>query len=103
MLSHWPTGKRIAFSAGLCIAIVLTFAAITQGLSSSMAMRVVQLVAIVVTATAVVGAVIGLIVAKLADYKDPESEEEFERLVIRSERLARENLAAEPDEGEFLE
>ena len=46
---------------------------------------------------------IGLIVSKLANYQDPEDEAEFERLVIRSEELARENLAAEPDEGEFLE
>ena len=46
---------------------------------------------------------IGLLVSKLAHYQDPESEAEFERLVVRSEELARENLAAEPDEGEFLE
>ena len=46
---------------------------------------------------------IGLIVSKLADYQDPEDEAEFERIVIRSEELARENLAAEPDEGEFME
>ena len=30
-------------------------------------------------------------------------EEAFERLVIRAEELARDNLAVEPDEGEFLE
>ncbi len=40
---------------------------------------------------------------RLADYTDPEDEEEFELLVRRSERLARENLAAEPDEDEFME
>ena len=39
----------------------------------------------------------------LANYQDPEDEAEFERIVIRSERLARENLAAEPDEVEFME
>ena len=44
-----------------------------------------------------------LIVTRLTDYREPVDEDEFERLVIRSERLARENLAAEPDEGEFLE
>ena len=56
-----------------------------------------------VTCAAVAALVIGLIVSKLANYQDPEDEAEFERLVIRSEELARENLAAEPDEGEFLE
>ena len=33
----------------------------------------------------------------------PESEDEFERVVERSERLARDGVADEPDEGEFLE
>ena len=55
------------------------------------------------TGAATAGIFIGLIVARMANYQDPESEAEFEQLVIRSERLARENLAAEPDEGEFLE
>ena len=47
--------------------------------------------------------VIGLIVSRMADYQDPEDEAEFERIVVRSERLARENLAAEPDEVEFMD
>jgi predicted Zn-dependent protease with MMP-like domain len=47
--------------------------------------------------------IIGLIVSRMANYQDPEDEAEFERIVIRSERLARENLAAEPDEGEFMD
>jgi predicted Zn-dependent protease with MMP-like domain len=103
MLSDWSTGKRIAFSALLCLAIVLTFQAITQGLAASGLLRVLQLIAIVAVSTAVVGALVGMLITRLADYRDPESEEDFERLVVRSERLARENLAAEPDEGEFLE
>jgi predicted Zn-dependent protease with MMP-like domain len=65
--------------------------------------RIVQVAAIAVAAVAVLGGVLALITSRLSDYRDPESEEEFERLVRRSERLARENLAAEPEEGEFLE
>ena len=34
---------------------------------------------------------------------EPESEEEFEQVVLRAERLAREGVAAEPDETEFLD
>ena len=55
------------------------------------------------TAAAVAGVVIGLIVSRMADYQDPEDEAEFERIVVRSERLARENLAAEPDEVDFMD
>jgi predicted Zn-dependent protease with MMP-like domain len=40
---------------------------------------------------------------RLADWRDPESEADFDRIVERSERLAREGLAAEPDEMAFLE
>ena len=40
---------------------------------------------------------------RMADWQEPESEAEFERVVLRAERLAREGIAAEPDEGEFLE
>jgi predicted Zn-dependent protease with MMP-like domain len=58
---------------------------------------------IVLTSAAAAALVIGLIVSKLANYQDPEDEAEFERLVIHSEELARENLAAEPDESEFME
>ena len=47
--------------------------------------------------------IIGLIVSRMANYQDPEDEAEFERIVVRSERLARENLAAEPDEVEFMD
>jgi predicted Zn-dependent protease with MMP-like domain len=43
----------------------------------------------------VVGLGFGLAVAKLSDYRDPEDEAEFERLVVRAEELARENLADE--------
>jgi predicted Zn-dependent protease with MMP-like domain len=39
---------------------------------------------------------------RMADWRTPASEAEFERIVERSERLAREGLAADPDEEDFL-
>ena len=104
MLSRWPTGRRIAFTTVLCLAVALTVAVLLQGLSPlRLAARARGARDRRHRARAVAALVIGLIVAKLANYQDPEDEAEFERLVIRSEELARENLAAEPDEGEFLE
>jgi predicted Zn-dependent protease with MMP-like domain len=103
MISRWPTGRRIAFTTVLCLAVALTVAVLLQGMAPSGWLRVLEVLAIVVTGAAVAALAIGLIVSKLADYQDPESEEEFEQLVIHSERLARENLAPEPDEGEFME
>jgi predicted Zn-dependent protease with MMP-like domain len=103
MLSKWPSGRRIAFTTVLCLALALTIAAMTQGLAVTSPMRQLQIAGLIVIAVAVIGLGFGLAVARLADYRDPEDEAEFERLVVRSEELARENLAAEPDEGEFLE
>ena len=101
MLSNWPAGRRIAFTTVFCLAVALTTAALVQGLAVSGPMRVLQVAAIVVTAALVLGGALGLVVAKLADYQNPESEAEFERLVLRSEELAREHLSDEPDFGEL--
>src|SRR4051794_39155122 len=103
MLSRWPAGRRIAFTTAICLAVALTVAVLLQGLSARGWLRALEVIAIVLTCAAAAALVIGLIVSKLANYQDPESEAEFDRLVVRSEALARENLAAEPDEGEFLE
>jgi predicted Zn-dependent protease with MMP-like domain len=103
MLSKWPSGRRIAFTTVLCLALALSLGALTEGLAPRWPMRQLEIAGLIVLGVAVVGLVFGLAVAKLADYRDPEDEAEFERLVVRAERLARENLAAEPDEGEFLE
>src|SRR3954467_5285724 len=103
MLVRWPTGRRIAFTTVFCLAVALTLAAWMQGLSNEGWLRALEVGGIVITGGAVASLVIGLLVSRLANYQDPEDEAEFERLVVRSEELARENLAAEPDEGEFLE
>ena len=103
MLSRWPSGRRLAFSLVLCLALALSIAVLTQGLSQQGWLRALEVLAIVVTGGAIAAVVIGLIVSRMANYQDPEDEAEFERIVIRSERLARENLAAEPDEVEFMD
>ena len=103
MLSRWPTGRRIAFTTVVCLAVAMTMATLLQGLSNRGWLRALEVLAIVVTCAAITALVIGLIVSRLANYQDPEDEAEFERLVLHSEELARENLAVEPDEGEFLE
>src|SRR3954463_1996238 len=100
MLSRWPTGRRIAFTTVLCLAVALTAATLLQGLSVRGWLRSLEVLAIVVVCGAIAALAIGLIVGKMANSQDPEDEAEFERLVLRSEDLARENLAPEPDESE---
>jgi predicted Zn-dependent protease with MMP-like domain len=102
MLAKWPAGRRVAFTTAFCLAVALSLAALMQGLAVSGPLRLLEVAGLLACGVMVLGGVFGLVVAKLGDYRDPESEEEFERLVVRSEELARENLAAEPEEGDFL-
>ena len=102
MLADWSPGRRLAASALICGTLAIAVVTLLNGLSASFPVRIVQTLSIAALAIAVLGIVVGAITARLADYRDPEDEGEFERLVVRSERLARENLAAEPDEEEFL-
>jgi predicted Zn-dependent protease with MMP-like domain len=83
-----------------CAILVVT---VIGGLSEMYAVRLMQVIACVLAAIVVLAAVMVVVTGRLANYTSPADEEEFEQLVRRSEQLARENLAAEPDEEDFLE
>ncbi len=102
MLSDWPLARRIAASVAICVCIGVLIAAMLNGLSTSYPIRLLQVLACVAAAVVVIGLVISAITAYLADYTEPADEEEFEMLVRHTEQLARENLAAEPDESDFM-
>ena len=97
-----PTGRRIAFAALVAASAGLSVVALAQGLSPSLPIRLLEAAGIAVVAIAVLGAVVTVVLGRLADWQNPASEAEFEQVVRRSERLAREGLAAEPDEVDFL-
>ena len=103
MLAHWPPWKRIAVSALFCLCVAVLVITIFQGLTPSYPVRILQVLAAGAAGLGLLGMAIAAVTTRLADYSEPEDEEEFERLVIQSERLAKENLAAEPDENAFLE
>jgi predicted Zn-dependent protease with MMP-like domain len=95
--------RRIAFAAVVALCAGLTAVVLMEGFSPSGPVRALETLAVVVLGAALVfgGAIaFGL---RLADYREPESEEEFERVVVRAEELARAGTAAEPDETDFLE
>jgi predicted Zn-dependent protease with MMP-like domain len=103
MFARLPAGRRIVASAlvAFCAAVILV--TVLGGLSQNYLARLVQVIACTAAVVVALGAVIAMITGRLADYQEPEDEEEFEALVRRSEYLAKENLAAEPDEDEFME
>ncbi|MBX5440844.1 MAG: metallopeptidase family protein [Solirubrobacteraceae bacterium] len=98
-----PALRRIAFAAVIALSVGLSAIAIGEGLSPSLPIRLLQSAAIGVVAVVVIGAIISFAMGRLADWREPASEAEFEEVVRRSERLARDGLAAEPDEVDFLE
>ena len=95
--------KRILFAAAVALSVGITIVAVGEGFSSSFLIRLAEALAVAVVGTVAFGALVVLVASRLADWRDPASEEEFEQVVRRSERLAREGLAADPDEGEFME
>src|SRR4051812_398003 len=57
----------------------------------------------IVVVILLIGIVMMSLALRMAGWTEPESEAEFERLVEESERLAREGVAPEPDEIEFMD
>jgi predicted Zn-dependent protease with MMP-like domain len=103
MFSNFPAGRRIAMSALLTFCCAILIVTLLGGLSDNYAVKLMQIAACGLALIVVLAGIIATITGRLADYSEPADEEEFERLVRRSEQLARDNLAAEPDESDFLE
>ena len=102
MLADWPAWKRILTSTLFCLCVAVLIVTAFRGLDPEYPMRLVQGLACAVAGLGLLGMGIAAITTRLADYQEPVDEEEFELLVRRSEELARQNLAAEPDEEDFL-
>jgi predicted Zn-dependent protease with MMP-like domain len=98
-----PPLRRIAFAAAVALCAGLTAVVALDGFSPSGPLRTLETLAVVGLAAAVLFGAAIAVGLRMADYREPESEEEFEKVVLRAERLAREGVAAEPDEMEFLD
>ena len=103
MLARLPQGRRIAASAAFSLCVAVLILTVFRGMSDTFLVRAAQTLAIAAAAVGVIALVMAFITGRMAVYTDPADEDEFEELVRRTERLARDNLAAEPDEGEFME
>jgi predicted Zn-dependent protease with MMP-like domain len=87
----------IALSLGLVTIVV------GQGFSSVGAVRALEDIALGVIVAAVLMGAAAFVAVRLAGWRDPESESEFEEIVRNSEALARAGLAVDPEENEFME
>ena len=98
-----PPTRRILFAAVIALCVGLSAVVVLQGFSSDSTVKAIESLAIIATGAAIVFGGAMAIGLRLADWREPASEEDFERIVLRAERLAREGVAADPDETEFLD
>ena len=93
-----PTLRRILFAAVAALTIGLGAVSVVAGFSDSPAIRLLQGIAIFAAGAAIVGSVVVLAMTRMADWREPASEEEFEAIVRRAEELAAGYDLAHPDD-----
>ncbi len=95
--------RRVGVSALIAMSTGLVVLVVSQGFSSIGAVRALEDVALGVVVAAVLMGGVAFVAVHLANWREPESDAEFEEIVRHSEALAREGLAVAPQEAEFME
>jgi predicted Zn-dependent protease with MMP-like domain len=93
-----PTPRRILLSALGALTVGLGAISLIAGFSESAPVRLLQGIAVFGAGAVIVGGAVVLVMIRLAGWHDPESETDFEALVLRTERLAAEGSWGEVDE-----
>jgi predicted Zn-dependent protease with MMP-like domain len=100
-----PSLRRVLLSAAAAMAVGLGAVSVVVGFSDSVPVRLLQGLAVFAAGAVVLGGTVVLALVHLAGWREPESEEEFDRIVERAERLAvggwepgPDDLAADDDE-----
>jgi predicted Zn-dependent protease with MMP-like domain len=95
-----PTARRILLSALAALTVGLGAVSLIAGFSESSSVRLLQGIAVFGAGAVIVGGAVVLVMIRLAGWHDPESETDFEALVLRTERLAAEGSWGEEEEYE---
>jgi predicted Zn-dependent protease with MMP-like domain len=90
MRAQPPTLRRVLLSALAALTIGLGAVSLIAGFSESFPVRLLQGIAVFAAGAVIIGLAVGLAMLRLAGWRDPESEVDFEALVQRTERLAAE-------------
>jgi predicted Zn-dependent protease with MMP-like domain len=98
-----PQLRRVGIAALIALSLGLVTIVVGQGFSSVGAVRALEDIALGVIVAAVLMGAAAFIAVRLAGWRDPESESEFEEIVRHAEALARDGLAVDPEESEFME
>jgi predicted Zn-dependent protease with MMP-like domain len=103
MFSRLPTGAQIAWSALMAFTLAILAITALEGFATTYPLRFLQGIAVALAGALVITFVLALLTGRLADWRNPRSEGDFEALVERSEQLAREGISGEGDDefGDF--
>ncbi|MDQ6746081.1 MAG: metallopeptidase family protein [Actinomycetota bacterium] len=85
-----PTPRRILGSALAALTVGLGAISLLAGFSESVPLRLLQGLAVFAAGAVIIGGAAVFVLIRLAGWRDPESEQEFEKIVERAERLAAE-------------
>jgi predicted Zn-dependent protease with MMP-like domain len=83
-----PTARRILFAALAALIVGLGAASLIAGLGGPFPLRLLQGLAVFAAGAVVIGGTVVFVLIRLGGWRDPESEQDFEALVQRTERLA---------------
>ena len=95
-------GARIALAALVALTVGVVVLVAGEGLSAIGPVRALEEIVLGIAFVALLSAAFAFLAVRLGDWRNPESELEFEELVRHSEQLAREGLTVDPDEAEFM-
>jgi predicted Zn-dependent protease with MMP-like domain len=95
-----PSLRRVLLSAAAAMAIGLGGASVVVGFSDSFPVKLLQGVAVFAAGAAILGGVVVLALVHLAGWREPESEEDFDKIVERAERLAAAGWDPIDDDGD---
>src|ERR1700722_8048123 len=95
--------RRVGLAALVAMSLGLVVLVLGQGFSSVGAVKALEDIALGVIVAAVLMGGVAFVAVRMAGWKDPESERDFEEIVKQSERLAEEGLVVDPEESEFME
>ena len=98
-----PTPGRVAAAAGFALCLGLTVVVLFQGFDPNYPLRLLEGIAVVGTGAVLVFGPLLWLGLRMADWRNPHDEEEFERVVVRSEELAAAGVEDEPVEEHWLD
>src|SRR2546430_7612415 len=95
-----PTPRRILLSALAALTVGLGAVSLIAGFSDSFPVRMLQGLAVFGAGAVIIGGAALLVMIRLAGWRDPESEDDFEAIVQRAERLAAEESWGDSEDYE---